>query len=400
VEKDAVIVGSPEVYESSRLLSLFIDRLVEEYNGGIVVVASPPRELEAALWEFLRWKSPYGVDGLVKRFASHYTSIARALIGSERESEIVSGEIARLSEELRWLLWAIASSRSYTEQQAALLLTYPAKLSAALTAAALRSHGVEALWLSGREAGLLAKGHPLNATLDTEIVKTTLKDKLEGILERDVTIVLAGSVAGSVTAGEAKLLGWGGEVKVALTAADVLGFKRVEVYYGEKGIRSIVFEDRAECACPEKVSAESLSLAAAIRAVRFPAPLPKVNVELKILGLAGCEALITDDGGHIAAFRRVRIYSRDLEVGGEEYCRLASINIPGVELEVGIPFEEAIYCTNPRYGYSKTDGVIATGPPDVLSSLTNLNKALMTVSRGKLLLAVWQGKPEELILKR
>jgi hypothetical protein len=396
VARRSVVVGSPEVYGSSRLLSLLIGRLAEEYEGGIVVVASPPEELERSLWGFLRWKSPYGVDGLVKRLASHYITLSRTLVAGDRESEIVRGEVARLSEELRWLLWAIASSRSYTWQQAALLLTYPAKLSAAVTAAALRSQGVEAVWLSGREAGLLAEGHPLNATLDSEAVKRLSIEKLEGILERGVAVVLAGGVAGAPTAGGVKLLGWGGEVAAALAVAEALGYTAVDVFYGEKGISTVMVEGRARGDCPVSISVESLSLAAAVRAVRLPAPLPETQVELRLLGLSGCESRVAHKAAHITAFVAGKIYAPSGEVG-EEYCPLASVNIPGAETDAGLPFERALYCTSPRTGRPRDAAVAGVGPLDTLSQLARLEAATILVRSGELALAVWRGELGEVL---
>jgi len=395
VGRRAVVVGSPEVYSSSRLLSLFISRLVEDYDEGLVVVASPPEELEEALWGFLRWKSPYGVDGLVKRLASHYTAMARALVTGDRESEIVRGEIARLSEEVRWLLWAIASSRSYTWQQAALLLTYPAKLSAALTAAALRSQGVEALWLSGREAGLLAEGHPLSAMLNSDLVTGTVGEKLGGMLERGVTIVLAGSVAGSAAAEGAKLLGWGGEVRAAVAVAESLGLHSVDIFYSEKGIGTVIVEGRVEGECPARISVESLSLAAALRALRLPAPLPETRAELRLLGLAGCEAVVARGGSHVTAFVRVKLYSQSRV--GEEYCPLAGISIPGAETDAGMPFEKALYCTKPRTGSPQAPATAGVGPVSTLDSMVGLEKAFMLIRRRDLALAVWQGELGEVL---
>ncbi len=382
----AVVVVGPEVYESARLVSLLLERLSETKSA--VIVSSPPLSLVNLVWRFLHWRSPYGVDGLVKRVASHFASLSRALVGSEREAEIVRGEIARLSDEMRWLAWSIASTRSYTGQQAALLLSYPSRLAAAVTAASLRSMGLEALWLAGRETGLVGVGEPLAASIDVEASRESVGAKLAGLVERGVNVVVAGGVAGSQPGG-VKLLGWGGELAAGIALASILGVGSVTYYYGEKGLEHHV---KLVKQGQRIVSASSIALAASFRAVYFPPRLDKLlprDIEIAVLGLVEGEARISHEGQDVLFTRSVTVYTPMEGQGSKDYCSLAQVHTPLDSLGVGVAFDEAPYCTNGTGGQPLGAHVAAGGPLEALEGMAGSATATLFVRLGRLALAVW-----------
>ncbi|WP_048061586.1 hypothetical protein [Hyperthermus butylicus] len=325
-----VVVVTPSVLrDSSRLISLVntVEGLMDKYS--LVLVAGPAYNVEEELWRFTISPHRYSWERIVKTVMSRYASMARGAVTSERELEILRGEYSRLSDDMARIAWTMAVAGESWEQAAALLLSYGSKLSAALTAAALRSRGIEAVWLSGREAGIIAVGKPLNADPDYAASSASVKAKISILLEHGVVPVVAGGVAGSST-GRIMMLGWAGEVLTGLVLGNLLGAREVRVLREPPGIYPVE---------PPQPGAEPLRaigvgqavLLARLGLLRLTPKAGRnmvMEVKLVYMGFTGQATHVTPVGGGGAVGIVPAIIGRPAP-SGEEYCEIARVEVLG-----------------------------------------------------------------------
>ncbi|KSW11610.1 hypothetical protein CF15_01920 [Pyrodictium occultum] len=199
----------------------------------VVVVVSAMKGVTDELIEIL--ESPSGWEPRLRRIMERYYSAARGAVSSERELTSVLGELSRLFDELFKLVWAVKVIGEATGNARAAIVSFGERLSAALMAAALRSNGVEAVWLGGREAGIIAEGDPWEAVVDYEASEPMVRSKLLPVIERGVVPVVTGFVAGT-REGRIVLLGRGGSDYTATLLARFLGADEVVLYTDVPGV--------------------------------------------------------------------------------------------------------------------------------------------------------------------
>jgi len=180
---------------------------------------------------------PTAWEPRLRRILERYYSAARGAVTSERETTSILGELSRLFDELFKLVWAVKMIGEVTPHARAAIISFGERLSAALLAATLRSNGVEAVWFDGREAGLVAEGDPWEATVDYELSRRLVREKLTPLLERGVVPVVTGFMAGT-RSGRVVLLGRGGSDYTATLLGGFLEADEVVLYTDVPGVMS------------------------------------------------------------------------------------------------------------------------------------------------------------------
>ena len=180
---------------------------------------------------------PTAWEPRLRRIMERYYSAARGAVTSERETTAVLGELSRLFDELFKLVWAVKMIGEVTPHARAAIISFGERLSAALLAATLRSQGVEAVWFDGREAGIIAEGDPWEATVDYELSRRLVREKLLPLLERRVVPVVTGFMAGT-RSGRVVLLGRGGSDYTATLLARFLDAEEAILYTDVPGVMS------------------------------------------------------------------------------------------------------------------------------------------------------------------
>ncbi len=206
-------------------------------SGGrrVTVTVSAMKGVTDELIEIV--EKPVGWEPRLKRIMERYYSAARAAVTSEREATSLLGELSRLFDELFKLVWAVKVIGEVTPHARAAIVSFGERLSAAVAAATLRSQGIEAVWLDGREAGIVAEGDPWEATVDYKLSERLVRSKLLPLLEHRVVPVVTGFVAGT-REGRTVLLGRGGSDYTATLLARFLGAEEVILYTDVPGVMS------------------------------------------------------------------------------------------------------------------------------------------------------------------
>ncbi|RUM47891.1 MAG: hypothetical protein DSY37_01215 [Hyperthermus sp.] len=226
--------GGSLLRDSSGYLTLVreVESLLAAGNR-VVVVVSAMKGVTDTLIDIV--EKPVGWEPALKNVMERYYSAARGAVVSEREMTNLFGELSRLFDELLKLVWAVKVIGEVTPHARAAIVSFGERLSAALAAAALRSQGIESVWLGGREAGLIAEGDPWEATIDYENSKTMVRNKLLPLLERNVVPVITGFVAGTFE-GRTMLLGRGGSDYTATLIARFIEADEVVLYTDVPGV--------------------------------------------------------------------------------------------------------------------------------------------------------------------
>ena len=396
-----VIVATPSVLrDSSRLISLvnIVEEFADKYS--LVLVVGPVYGVEEELWKFTILPHRCSWERIVKSVMSRYFSVARAAVTSERELEILRGEYSRLFDDMARIAWTMAVTGESWEQAAALLLSYGSKLSAALAAAALRSRGVEAVWLSGREAGIIASGRPLDADPDYTASSVLVRSKMNILLEHGVVPVVAGGVAGS-PAGRVVMLGWAGEVLTGLVLGNLLGAREVRVFREPPGIYPV--EPPPPGAEPLKTV--GVNYAAALARLGLLRLTPKagknmvMEVGLVYSGFTGEATRVTPvEGSGVIGIASAAIGQP--AASGVEYCRVARIETLGREILVVQELGTRPFCVS-RTTAAKTARVTLLLLAGIRASFEQLGvepKAILPFGNDTRLILVEERNSEDIAL--
>ena len=292
--------GGSLLRDSSGYLTLSseVEKLLEQ-GRRVVVVVSAMKGVTDELIEIV--EKPVGWEPRLKRIMERYYSAARGAVVNEREATALLGELSRLFDELFKLVWAVKVIGEVTPFARAAIVSFGERLSAALAAATLRSNGVEAVWLDGREAGIVAEGDPWEATVDYKLSEQLVRGKLTPLLEHRVVPVVTGFVAGT-REGRTVLLGRGGSDYTATLLARFLGADEVILYTDVPGVMSadprMIPESRV---IPRLSIAEAMELALLGAKRMHPKTFEPVfdsNVTVRITMPGADEAtVVTREGG-------------------------------------------------------------------------------------------------------
>lgn len=200
--------GGSLLKDASGFLSLAREVISLRKAGySVVVVVSAMKGVTDTLIEVVESKE--GWEQRLKQVMSLYISAAKEAI---REPGILSrtlGELTRLFDELFKLVWAVKVIGEATPHAKSSIIAFGERLSAALAAAVLQDKGIKSVWLSGGEAGLVARnGDYFDAVIDYGGSDKRVKEGLKPLIEDDIVPVVMGFTAHS-REGRLVLLGRG-----------------------------------------------------------------------------------------------------------------------------------------------------------------------------------------------
>ncbi len=288
-------------------------------------------------------EKPAAWEPRLRRIMERYYSAARGAVSSERETTAILGELSRLFDELFKLVWAVKMIGEVTPHARAAIVSFGERLSAALLAATLRSQGVEAVWLDGREAGIIAEGDPWEATVDYELSRILVREKLGPLIERRVVPVVTGFMAGT-RAGRIVLLGRGGSDYTATLLGRFLGAEEVILYTDVPGVMSSDPRRIPEARVIPKLSyAEAMELALLGAKRMHPKtfePLMDTDARVRITMPGAGEATIVDRKGGPPPLKAVVVtegLSVVTVVGGGLVGRIGvAARVAGVAARLGV----------------------------------------------------------------
>ncbi len=224
-----IIKPSSALLRDSNGFILVAEKIREqlEKSRKVIVVIPSVKGAHEVLLEII--KNPVGWEPRLRSIMERYYSIARGSVSSDKEFSILLNEFTRLFDELTKLMWVIRNTGEASEYVKALILSFSERFSAVLMAAVLRSRGIESIWLDGREAGLIAYGNPLRATIDIEKSATLVKRKLLPLIDKNVVPVITGRTVGNID-GRIMLLDGGDDNYSAAIIAKLLKANELVLY--------------------------------------------------------------------------------------------------------------------------------------------------------------------------
>jgi len=193
-------------------------------------VAEVSDRLEAAIEEAIHGLPP-GAYGWIR-------DCHRALAEDLEVGDEAFRPVARLLEELRYLLEGIRLTREASPRLRARVMAFGELLSTKLGIAALARHGVEARWLDAREL-LVSRPRPAEPEaaryLDAEVEAAAAPEQGEAASAGSRVVLTQGFIA-RTPRGETCLLGRGGSDTSASLFAVLLGAEAVEIWTDVPGL--------------------------------------------------------------------------------------------------------------------------------------------------------------------
>ena len=187
--------GGTTISSAARILSVseYLAGMSKRY--GLVVVCSAVGNTTddlVRISELMRAGDRAGVSELVRKVAGLHHDMSGELVADHTKLEELRGSLDAAFGELQSLIDGLLLLGEETPRSRDYLLSFGERFSVMLLAAALKRYGVDAVGLSGREAGILTDSRfggskPLMDTTRLRVSKT-----LGGMLERNVVPVVGG----------------------------------------------------------------------------------------------------------------------------------------------------------------------------------------------------------------
>ena len=224
------VLNSPEAYVR---VAEVIERLNREYT--VAVVVSAMKGVTDKLIRIL--ENPQDLE---KELSALTTSHVRVLEKTVDDMNIF-GEafayITRLSDELARILWAVRYLRLITPKLRDYVLSFGERFSAKLLEAVLRARGLDAVMLTGWEAGIVTDDRFGEANPVMEETVPRVRSRLGKVLEDGKIPVITGFIAATKN-GEITTLGRGGSDFTASLLASILGAHAIIFYTDVPGVMS------------------------------------------------------------------------------------------------------------------------------------------------------------------
>lgn len=271
----------------------------ELVSGGswVVVVVSAMKGVTDELLGLV--ERPGRTSVVEKLLAKHLEALEAAAGGEVRKDG--AEELRRLGEELTKVAWAVEVVGEVTPRLRDFIVSFGERLSAVIMASALRSVGLESVWLTGWDAGIVTDDAFGEANPLHEVSSKLVRGRLRPLINRGIVPVITGFIAGTLD-GTTTVLGRGGSDYTATLLARYLGAKEVRLFTDVPGIMSadpaLVPEARI---IPELSFREAMELAY-LGAKRFHPrtfePLWGSDVAVRITSMkGGGGTLVTEVGG-------------------------------------------------------------------------------------------------------
>lgn len=208
-----------------------VKSLVEKGYGVIVVVSA----MEGVTDLLLKFSS-FPAAKLAKKIHYKYFNALSSIIGSPASqwSNIVRS-FTFLSNELVRALWAVNVLKETTPRINDYILSFGERFSVILMASALNKVGLEAKWLTGREAGIVTDSTFGEAKPIDEVSHKLVRETVLSTLDYGKIPVITGFIAGTLD-GSITVLGRGGSDYTATLLAKYLNAEEVRLYTNVPGI--------------------------------------------------------------------------------------------------------------------------------------------------------------------
>lgn len=219
-----------------KVLADTVESLIGEGYRPIVVVSAMKGATDTLFRAASLAQREESVEPLLRDLMERYTSAAHEAVEDREHLAKLLGEMNTLFTELFKLVWAVRVIGETAPHVEAMIVSYGEMLSAALAASVLRSRGVEARWLHGGAAGLVAAGGSYReAVVDYHESSRRVQERLQPLIENGIVPVVMGYTAYNRN-GQTVLLGRGGSDYTATLLARFTGAWAARLYTDVDGV--------------------------------------------------------------------------------------------------------------------------------------------------------------------
>lgn len=200
----------------------------------VVVVVSAMKGVTDTLLQIVSERGASLEETIGELHLKHMRALEEA-VKSKTIFEESFREISLLFNELAKILWAIRFTGTLTPKLRDYVLSFGERFSAKIMEAVLRDRGVNALMLTGGEAGIITNDRFGEASPIMEIAEKLVKERIGKLIENGVVPVVTGFI-GETLQGEITTLGRGGSDYTASLLAAILGASELRFYTDVPGI--------------------------------------------------------------------------------------------------------------------------------------------------------------------
>ena len=177
------------------------------------------------------------VDNFCRELRVHHQTAIMAAVSDLKERSLVLEKTLQLIEELKVALLGVGYLEELSPKSLDYIMSFGERLSAPIVAGALNSLGEKSVALTGFEAGMVTDSFFGRARPRNDLMKKTVKEKLDPYLSKGVTPVVTGFIGGD-EGGRITTLGRGGSDYSASLLGRHLKVEEVQIWTDVDGIFS------------------------------------------------------------------------------------------------------------------------------------------------------------------
>ncbi|HIQ10685.1 MAG TPA: aspartate kinase [Pyrodictium sp.] len=200
----------------------------------VIVVVSAMKGVTDTLLQIVSERGASLEEAIGELHLKHMRALEEA-VKSKAIFEESFREISLLFNELTKILWAIRFTGTLTPKLRDYVLSFGERFSAKIMEAVLKDRGVNALMLTGGEAGIITNDRFGEASPIMEITEKLVKERIGRLIENGVVPVVTGFI-GETMQGEITTLGRGGSDYTASLLAAILDAGELRFYTDVPGI--------------------------------------------------------------------------------------------------------------------------------------------------------------------
>ncbi len=209
-----------------------VKKYLDEGSKIIVVVSA----MKGVTDDLLRiMEKPTNWYERVTKLQEKHVETLKTMNLNDELSTTVFREISTLFDELIKLAHAISITHEVTPRLRDYVLSFGERLSAILMWSALTSIGIESIYLTGRDAGIITDENYGEAKPIMELTRRNVSETLTKYLNADVVPVVTGFIAGTID-GRITTLGRGGSDYTATLIASIINAREVVLYTDVPGV--------------------------------------------------------------------------------------------------------------------------------------------------------------------
>ncbi|MCX6695601.1 MAG: aspartate kinase [Candidatus Altiarchaeota archaeon] len=177
------------------------------------------------------------VDNFCRELRVHHQTAIMTAVSDLKERSTVLGKTLETIEQLKVALLGVGYLEDLSPKSLDYIMSFGERLSAPIVAAALTSLGVESVALTGFEAGIVTDSCFGRARPRNDLMKKTVKEKLDPYLSKKITPVVTGFIGADENA-RITTLGRGGSDYTASLIGRHLKVEEVQIWTDVDGIFS------------------------------------------------------------------------------------------------------------------------------------------------------------------